>query len=87
MSASSCKVHPRLTFKQRGKTRGSKLLTPPPPIPQSVLRWDKDKMIDREKQHPLMIVLFLLLEKERSGVAFASLRACLHEGEEPQEGR
>ena len=86
MSASSCKVHPRLTFKQRGKTRGSKLLTPPPPLPQSVLRWDKDKMIDREKQHPLMIVLFLLLEKERSGVAFASLRACLHEGEEPQEG-
>ena len=84
MSASSCKVHPRLTFKQRGKTRGSKLLTPP--LPQSVLRWDKDKMIDREKQHPLMIVLFLLLEKERSGVAFASLRACLHEGEEPQEG-
>ena len=27
-------------------------------------------MVDREKQHPLMIVLFLLLEKLRSGVAF-----------------
>ena len=27
-----------------------------------------------------MIVLFLLLKKERSGVAFSSLRACLHEG-------
>ena len=37
-------------------------------------------MVDREKQHPLMIVLFLLLEKERAGGAFPSLRVCLHEG-------
>ena len=43
-------------------------------------------MVDREKQHPLMIVLFLLLEKERSGVAFSSVRACLHEGGGPQVG-
>ena len=43
-------------------------------------------MIDREKQHRLMIVLFPLLEKERSGVAFSSLMACLHDGEEPQVG-
>ena len=43
-------------------------------------------MVDREKQHPLMIVLFLLLGKERSGVAFSSVRACLHEGGGPQVG-
>ena len=34
-----------------------------------------------------MIVLILLLEKkERSGVAFSSLRACLHEGGGSQVG-
>ena len=43
-------------------------------------------MVDREKQHPLMIVLFLSLEKERSGVAFSSVRACLQEGGGPQVG-
>ena len=43
-------------------------------------------MVDREKKYPLMIVLFLLLEKKRSGVAFSSLRACLHRGGGPQVG-
>ena len=33
-----------------------------------------------------MVVLFLLLKKERSGVAFSSLRAYLHEGGGPQVG-
>ena len=66
MCSSSCKVHPRLTLKQRGKTRGVTIN-----LLYSVLRWDQDKMVDREKQHPLMIVVFLLLEKLRSGVAFS----------------
>ena len=65
MFSSSCKVHPRITLKQREKQEG---MTNKPPY--SVLRWDQDKIVDREKQHPLMIVLFLLLEKFRSGVAF-----------------
>ena len=30
-------------------------------------------MVDRDKQYPLMIVLLLQLEKERSGTAFSSL--------------
>ena len=33
-----------------------------------------------------MIVLILLLEKERYGVAFSSLMACLHEGGGSQVG-
>ena len=74
MFPSPCKVYPRLTLsdlKQREKLEG---------VTTNVLRWDKDKMVDREKQHPLMIVLFLLLEKEGAGGAFPSLRVCLHEG-------
>ena len=43
-------------------------------------------MIDREKQYPLMIVQFFLLQKERSGVAFSSLMACLHGGGGSQVG-
>ena len=33
-----------------------------------------------------MIVQFLLLQKERAGVAFSGLRACLHGSEGPQVG-
>ena len=62
MFASSCKVHPRLTFKQRGKKREG--------VNYSVLRWDKDKMVDWEKQQPLMIVLILLLEKREKWSSF-----------------